>query len=259
MTAEGRMSAQPPSGRTAPLAAGDLILCDFDGTISVEDVGLAAINALGDQRAWDLEYRWRRGEIDSRECLAGQWGLIDWPLDRLLALFDSIGLDEGFHALWRLVLDRAARLVILSDGLDLYLDRMMSRLGYRTCDGLLALSDNFGACVPRFANRAEYRDGPSTGSGPGGRLELFFPCASDFCDQCGNCKLAHLMLLRPSFRRTLYIGDAYSDVCPAKYADVVFAKSHLADIFADERLPFVRFDELADVAAILGGENGGGV
>jgi 2,3-diketo-5-methylthio-1-phosphopentane phosphatase len=230
--------------------AGDLILCDFDGTLSAEDVGLAAITLLGDQRAWDLEYQWRRGEITSRECLAAQWGLVDWPLDRLLALFDSIGMDEGFHDLWRLVLDRGARFLVLSDGLDIYLDRMMLRLGHRTCDGLLALGDNFGVCVPRFANHAEYRDG---------RLELTFPCVSDACDQCANCKLAHLMLLRPHFRRVIYIGDGHSDACAAKYADVVFAKSHLAGIFAEERLRFTRFEGLADVAAILEGDDGAGL
>ncbi len=250
MTTGVRMNERSLPGRPAPLASGDLVLCDFDGTISAEDVGLKAITLLGDQRAWDLEERWRRGEITSRECLAGQWGLVDWPLDRLLALFDSIGLDEGFQDLWRLVLDRGARFLILSDGLDLYLDRMILRLGHRACDGLLALGDNFGVCVPRFANHAEYREG---------RLELSFPCVSDFCDQCANCKLAHLMLLRPHFRRVIYIGDAHSDVCAAKYADVVFAKSHLADHFAEERLSFVRFETLADVAAVLEGDTGAGL
>lgn len=245
MSAAGPEISRLLSRSPDPLEAGDLVLCDFDGTISAEDVGLAAINALGDPRAWDLEYQWRRGEITSRECLAGQWGLVDWPEERLLSLIDSIGLDEGFHDLWHLVLDRGARLLILSDGLDFYLDRLMSRMGYRTCDGFLALSDNFGACVPRFVNHAEYVDG---------RLSLTFPCPSDACDQCANCKLSHLMLLRPNFRRVLYIGDAFSDVCPAKYSDVVFAKSHLADLFAEKRLRFTRFEGLADVAALLEGE-----
>ena len=67
------------------------------------------------------------------------------------------------------------------------------------------------------------------------------------------------MALRRHFRRVIYVGDAYSDVCPAKYADAVFAKSHLADILAGERVRFVPFQGLADVAAMLGGETGGGI
>ena len=250
MSTAPSMNDRSLPGRPAPLGPGDLVLCDFDGTVSSEDVGLKAITLLGDDRAWEYEYQWRRGEITSRECLAAQWGLVDWPLDRLLDLFDSIGMDEGFNDLWRLVLDCGARLLILSDGLDLYLDRMMPRLGHRTCDGLLALGDNFGVCVPRFANHAEYIDG---------RLKLSFPCVSDACDQCANCKLAHLMLLRPHFRRVIYIGDAHSDVCAAKYADVVFAKSHLADHFADERRAFTRFEGLADIAAVLEGDDSAGL
>lgn len=229
-----------------PLAPGDLIACDFDGTVSLEDVGLAVITALGDQRAWDLEYQWRRGEIDSRQCLLGQWGLVDWPEDRLLAFFDSLPLDEGFHDLWALTLARGARLLILSDGLDLYLDRMLARLGYSACDGRAVLSPAFGHCVPRFVNHAEYR---------AGRLVLSFPHSSETCPDCANCKLDHLNRLRVHFRRVIYIGDGHSDQCPARRADVVFAKSHLAEILSAEAVPYLAFDNLSQVAAMLAGSN----
>jgi len=236
----------PPPPR---LAAGDLVACDFDGTISVEDVGLAVITALGDPRAWDLEYQWRRGEIDSRQCLLGQWGLLNWPEDRLLAFFDSLPLDEGFRELWELTLARNARLLILSDGLDLYLDRMLSRLGYAACDGEAVLSTDFGSCVPRFANHAEYRQG---------RLVLSFPYSSEACPDCANCKLLHLTRLRPHFRRVIYIGDGHSDRCPARHATTVFAKSHLAQILAAEGVPYREFENLSQVAAMLSGADASG-
>lgn len=235
-----------PPEAVAPLAAGDLITCDFDGTISLEDVGLAVITAVGDPKAWDLEYRWRRGEIDSRQCLLGQWGLVDWPEERLLAFFDSLPLDQGFSDLWTLTLARGARLVILSDGLDLYLDRMIARLGYSACDGEAVLSPTFGDCVPRFVNHAEYR---------AGRLVLSFPYSSDACPDCANCKLDHISRLRPHFRRVIYIGDGHSDQCPARHADVVFAKSYLAEILSAEQIPHLRFDNLSQVATTLSGKN----
>lgn len=237
-----------PSGHSSlaePLGPADLILCDFDGTITRVDVGVAVIDALDDPRGWELEMRWRRGEIDSRECLAGQWGLVNWSADKLLDFLDSLELDEGFRDLWELVRRREARLVVVSDGLDLYLDHIMERLGLAVCEGERVLSSPFGNCVPRFVNHAYLC---------GGRVHIEFPHSSPLCDQCANCKLAHLMDLRPHFRRVIYIGDGYSDQCPAKYADLVFAKDHLAEILASQRVAFIPFAELSEVVQMLEGK-----
>ncbi|MGD9518422.1 MAG: archease [Armatimonadota bacterium] len=225
-----------------PLSAGDIVLCDFDGTITYEDTGIAVINAIDDPRGWEFEMKWRRGEIDSRECLREQWALMDWGPERFARFLSEIELDASFKDLWELVRERNARLLILSDGLDLYLDPMMARLGFEVCDGERVMDDDFGSCVPRFVNHAYFRDN---------RVTIEFPHSSDDCDQCGNCKLAHLRRLRPHFRRIIYVGDGYSDQCVARYVDVVFAKSHLAEILDREGLRYWPFEHLADVAALL--------
>ena len=46
-----------------PLGEDDLVFCDFDGTISVIDTGIAVIDFY--LTAWEIELIWRRGEIDS--------------------------------------------------------------------------------------------------------------------------------------------------------------------------------------------------
>ncbi len=231
------------------LEPGDVILCDFDGTITGKDTGVAMIDAVDDPRGWELEVRWRRREIDSRECLREQWALMDWGPEGLEEFLAAQEMDASFRELWELVLERGARLVVVSDGLDLYLDPMMRRLGYEVCDGEAVLEADFGRCVPRFVNHAFLQDG---------RVEIEFPHGSKLCDQCANCKLAHLMRLRCHFRRIIYIGDGYSDQCPAKYADVVFAREHLAEILTGERVPFVAFETLHDVAEALRGGMGAG-
>jgi 2-hydroxy-3-keto-5-methylthiopentenyl-1-phosphate phosphatase len=224
------------------LAAGDLVLCDFDGTITLEDTGLAMIRALGDARAWELETKWRRGEINSCQCLCGQWGLLDWGPERFAAFVASLALDTTFGKLWETVLRRRARLLILSDGLDLYLDPLMARLGYQVCPGEAVLAEPFGCCVPRFVNHAFFRQG---------RVQLTFPYRSPTCVQCANCKLGHLARLRPYFRRIIYVGDGPSDLCPAQHADVVFAKGDLAELLAERGVPFLSFVTLGDVARML--------
>ncbi len=230
--------------RSPRLAAGDLVACDFDGTVTREDVGLLMLDVVGDPYGWELEERWRRGEIDSRQCLAGQWALGRWTPERLADFIASVEVDDGFAALWRLVLARRARLIILSDGLDLYLDPILRRLGLPPCDGQAATAPDFGSCVPRFVNHGELRDG---------RVEVSFPYGSDLCDLCANCKVEHIFRLRSHFRRVIYIGDGHSDMCPARYAEVVFAKGHLAEDMAARRIPFVRFETLSEVVSAMTG------
>lgn len=234
---------------TVALEPGDVILCDFDGTITGKDTGVAMIDAVENDRGWELELRWREGEIDSRECLREQWALMDWGPEGLEKFLAQQEMDASFGELWELALRRRARLVVVSDGLDLYLDPMMRRLGYEVCDGEAVLETDFGRCVPRFVNHAFFRDG---------RVVIEFPHESELCDQCANCKLAHLIDVRRYFRRVIYVGDGYSDQCPAKYADLVFAKEHLAEILRREDVPFVAFDTLHDVAEALRAGTGTG-
>lgn len=231
------LTAQP----IAPLTRGDLVFSDFDGTISVEDTGIAVINALNLEAAWELEHIWRRGEISSMECLARQWAMVELSPAKLDALLDSFPLHDDFAAFAALVRQRGASLVVVSDGLDYYVDRMLGRLGFATCDGDRVLEPDPG-CIPRFANHAEV--------GPGG-VQITFPHRTPVCAQCGNCKLHHLFRLRPHFQRVIYLGDGHSDMCPARYADVLFARSHLAREAARTGLPFTHFDSFADITAAL--------
>jgi len=241
------------------LHAGDLVMCDFDGTISVQDTGLLVFNALALEGAWEIEHRWRRGEIDSMTCLAQQWALVQLPEQELLALIDTFPLDPDFRALVALCRKRHAGLVVVSDGLDFYVDRMLSRAGFVPCDGdqVLQASPLGGrdracsaeyttpdpaACIPRFVNHAAISDHTIT---------IQFPYRSAECQWCGNCKTSHLFRLRRHFRRVIYVGDGYSDMCPARYADVVFAKDDLAEFCRRRRLRHRQFENLAHVVAAM--------
>jgi 2,3-diketo-5-methylthio-1-phosphopentane phosphatase len=220
-----------------PLGAGDLVLSDFDGTISLKDTGLEMIQRLGLEAAWELEDRWRQGEIGSAECLAGQWAMVNLGEAELLALLDDMPLDETFPDFVALCREREADLAVLSDGLDLYVNRMLGRLGLRTCaqpERLPSLSD----CLGTYANHAEWT--------PEG-LRVTFPYDSRQCDACGNCKTTRLRALRPGHRRVLYVGDGYSDMCAARYAEVRFAKGHLAEYCEEQGLAYHAFASFAEV------------
>ena len=230
-----------PTDAGMRLARNDLMFIDFDGTISVEDTGIAVIDALELDEAWEIEHQWRRGEIDSMECLTRQWGMVDLPRGAIYRMIDSFELDEGFNDLAEAAIQLGAGLVVVSDGLDFYVDRMLGRLGWETCPGEEVIKRP-RRCIPRFANHGRVTDRG---------VEITFPHQSPDCSQCGNCKTAHLQRLRAHFSRVIYIGDGHSDLCAARFADLVFAKDALAEDFAQSARPFVNFESLAEVNEVL--------
>lgn len=231
-----------PDAEELRLRPGDLVMCDFDGTVTRRDTGWVVFDTLDIPEAWDYEYRWRDREIGSMECLAGQWGLIEVPPDELIALIDTIELDERFPEFVERARDAGAEVVVASDGLSFYLDRMLARLGMTICDDDPTPGERRD-CITRYVNEACYTD-------EGIRIE--FPHANAACMQCGNCKTSHLSRLQRKYRRALYIGDGYSDRCPALQADVVIAKDHLAELMAGYGVPFAPFEDFADVIALTG-------
>ncbi len=213
------------------------MLSDFDGTISLHDTGLEMMTRLNLEAAWELEDRWRGGEIGSAECLAGQWAMVTLPEAELLALLDDLPLDPDFPAFVQLCRERGADLAVLSDGLDLYVNRMLARLGLRTCfrpEKLPPLSE----CVATYANHGEWT--------PQG-VRVSFAGDARECDACGNCKSAWLRVLRPGHRRVIYLGDGYSDMCVARHVEVRFAKGHLAEFCDQQGLAYHPLGSFAEV------------
>ena len=59
------------------------ILCDFDGTIALDDTTDTLLDRFG-QPGWEkLEDDWKAGRINSHDCMAGQVALLDMSRDEL--------------------------------------------------------------------------------------------------------------------------------------------------------------------------------
>ena len=82
----------------------------------------------------------------------------------------------------------------------------------------------------------DYRDG---------RFVPRFPFRDPACPRCAHCKARHLRAT--TTRPRVYIGDGLSDLCPARVAEIVFAKDSLADALGREGISFFPFSRLTDV------------
>lgn len=219
---------QHPTFEAAPTPVS--VLIDFDGTISLRDVGDVLLSGLvADQDAVrHMDQLYVEGRKGSRELTAWDLEVLPHDPEVLHAVVDRLPLDETFLDLVRVVQDAEAALEIVSDGVGFHVGRMLGRLG---------LSD-----LPVATNATELGQG---GSG------VRFPYGHPACFVCGTCKRERVLRHQAAGRAVVFVGDGPSDRYAAHHADVVFAKWSLAGWCRDRGIAYQPWDRLADVAAWL--------
>jgi 2-hydroxy-3-keto-5-methylthiopentenyl-1-phosphate phosphatase len=202
-----------------------VLFSDFDGTVSIGDVGNRLFHHFSRGRSEEPVSRWLEGKIDSRQCLIEEAALMeDVTVEEINDFIDSYEIDPYFSPFVELVRDRGIPLYILSDGLDLYIHRLLTQNGL----------DH----VPFFSNRAELNSG---------RLHFSWPYYDQSCGGCANCKGYQIRRLRRPGQKAIYIGDGKSDLCALPEADLIFAKGYLAEHCRRSGLDFYAYEDFKAV------------
>src|SRR5436190_5648144 len=196
------------------------LVLDWDGTCTVVDALWLVLERFGDydvfKRAGE---RLMRGEIGYRELMELEFSTVKGAtLDEVNAwLAGEARIRQGFHEL----VERHDPLV-LSSGFEELIRPLLAREGVD---------------VELVANRLDPR--------PAGWRVVWN--REQPCEVCGDwCKRAGLP--EGPF---VYVGDGYSDRCPALAADRVFARAGLAEYLGAEGRPYEPFEDLLDVLQAL--------
>ncbi len=218
-----------PSAPVPPASAAQVWI-DFDGTITRRDVLDDLIQRYAVSDAWKLiEERWQAGIIGSRECLAQEFALIRIGKAELATFLESVSVDPGLNQLLATLRKHRVPVAVLSDGIDHFIRAVLKRNG-----------------ITDVAVRS------NTLIHTGKRLSLRCPHASSACTcAAAHCKCASAEALLQPGRKTIYIGDGRSDLCPSRKASAVFAKAALAQALTREAIPFTPFVTLNDVSETL--------
>lgn len=210
------------------------IYCDFDGTITQGDTIDVLLEALGDPKWKEIEERWERGEIGSRDCMALQVPLLRGGWQSIEKVLDNVKVDPTFAEFASWCRQSGLPLRIVSDGIDRVIHHLLQREGVRV-DYVWA----------NHLNESE-----------AGELSLTFPyaptvsgCSSGLC----KCKI-----IDAGIRKTIkvVIGDGRSDFCWSTEADILFAKSKLLQHCKKNNVPHMPFDNFRAVRVALEREIG---
>jgi 2-hydroxy-3-keto-5-methylthiopentenyl-1-phosphate phosphatase len=201
------------------------VFCDFDGTVCQQDVGEQFFRSFAGAKADQSVRQLLNGEITMQSCLTELCNSIpSITHDEFFKYVDQFTVDPHFLGFVRFCVDRDVSVTILSDGLDAYVERILSN----------AELDH----VSMYANHAEFAEE---------KLQVSFPYSDAECNLCGNCKRNQMLNTSADEDVILYVGDGYSDRCPIRYADFVFAKRQLIKYCQQQNVSFFEFNHFGDV------------
>lgn len=203
-------------------------LCDFDGTISPQDIGAAFAEHFSpgrDAERAELLEAWLAGRMGHRDLTTRQCALLEVTAEAALAFTRGFRLDPRFAPFAREALGRGDAVMVVSEGLGFYVEDHLGRAGL--------------GHLPWAANEAVFEDG---------RVAARFPHADPACDACGNCKAQHVRRYRSRGFHTVLVGDGTSDRHGAEAADSVLARGGLAEWCREQGLAHGRFEHFGDVA-----------
>jgi 2-hydroxy-3-keto-5-methylthiopentenyl-1-phosphate phosphatase len=195
------------------------LVVDWDGTATVRDSIWMFMERFGDQGLFGRMEAGLGTTVSHREVMEREMATVTAPLSEVTAwLVENVALREGFAEL----VERFSPL-ILSSGF------------HETIEPILA---HHGIEVELRANRVVAE--------PTGWRVVWRDEAD--CAVCGDvCKRSGM----PNGRPLVYVGDGYSDRCPAGLADRIFARRDLATYLDAAGVAYEPFETFQDVAAAL--------
>lgn len=208
-----------------------IIVSDFDGTITKTDTLSKFLEDYADDKWLDIENDWRDGKFGSQECLVKQFALVPNLTPKLVDDFlDTMEIDDGFYSFANYAKDKGIPVVILSDGLDYFINKILEK--------------NNIDFINVITNHAYFDER--------GKFIIEFPNDSRHCtNDAGTCKCKVVRNLKKRYEKVVYVGDGASDFCVSKEPDVVFAKAGLAEYCRVNDIKYTEYKTYKDVQRVM--------
>ena len=205
-----------------------LVQCDFDGTITEEDVSFQLLDAFanGDWRQLLTEYR--EGKISVGDFNMKAFTMIRADRQTLLEFVkNEVRIRAGFNELLAYCHKRGFRFVIVSNGLDFYIEAILRDIGVDNIE-VLAAQTHF--------------------SPEGIEVKYIGPEGNQIQD---SFKEVYIRLFLSRGYRVVYMGNGASDIPSARLAHHTFATGELLAYCQQTNLNCTPFADLNDVVSGL--------
>ncbi len=205
-----------------------LVQCDFDGTITEKDVSFRLLDTFADMGWRQLLREYQEGKMSVGRFNTSAFAMVKADRQTLSNVAkDTVKLRPGFHEMVACCRRKGFRFVVVSNGLDFYIEEILKDTGESDVEFFAAKT-----CFHPEGLKVQYI-GPD-----GSSLD------SDF-------KGAYVDLFLREGYRIMYVGNGDSDFSPAKRCHYVFATDNLLAHCRQANLDCVPFTDLNEVAGVI--------
>lgn len=197
---------------------------DFDGTITKKDTCYAMVETFAKDGWEEISRLWEDKKLSTEDCANRIFELFQASLEDVGNLMDKMEIDGYFKEFLELCRHKGHEVYILSDGYDFNIKTVLEKHNIE---------------VKYYSNKLLY----DTDKG----FSIECPYHNPSCGNCGTCKTSLIKALKGDSGQVVYIGDGYSDMCPAAIADVVFAKDFLYKYCREKGINAIFFSDFKDI------------
>lgn len=217
------------------------MVCDFDGTATVLDIGDEISKRFGGREHFERQKAlFAGGALTTRGIIEGIYARVHASESEIRAFaVEAERLRPGFVELVRAARERGAPFHLASGGLRQYIEAVLEAQLPADLQRHIQLRANEGVFTPeglqvRFPGEVESR--------------------SAGCEVCGSCKrLAVADARREGASCVVGLGDGFADRCLVQFADRMYARkdSYLDRYCLENGLPRTPFTELFEAAEFV--------
>ena len=208
-----------------------LVQCDFDGTITEEDVSFIILDAFAEGDWRQLHRTYEESNISVGRFNTDAFAMVKTDRQSLLKIAKAkVKIRPGFHRMVACCRSKGFRLVIVSNGLDFYIEAILKDIGLADIEVLAAETHFYPT---------------------GLKVQYIGPDGNHLDD---NFKDAYVNSFLGEDYRVIYMGNGTSDLAPARQCHHIFATANLLAHCQQMNLgctPFTDFDEVVKVLELL--------
>jgi len=201
-----------------------IIQCDFDGTVTKNNLSVLLREHFASAEWQKIENDYLCGSLTVEQSNKLQYRLIRESKEKLQEFVrQHIELRPGFLEFVGYCRENAIPFVIVSSGLDFYIETVLAQIGMPDLE--------------LYCGQTSFRKD--------GICVSYFNTEGDIINE--GFKEKHLTWLKKRNRDIIYIGDGLSDLEAACHADYVFATGHLLEMLNTKPVVCKGFSNFYDV------------
>ena len=205
------------------------VICDFDGTITTEDIGDMIIDKFASDSAKTYALEYYTNGVSSMDVDTVAYASIKQSKEDLIVYAkEKAIIRDGFFEFLDFCKLNNMNFIVISGGYDYYIKAILgepaSNITIKS-NSIAFLENGEKKIIPKRSN-------PN-------------------CIKCGNCKSLYCDDYLSDGNNIIYIGDSLSDVCAVQKAQYRFARHRLKDILDEMKVEYNSYDTFFNIINVL--------